>query len=176
MSFGFEDEYDLIDSAVERAVQKGKLIFAAASNNGGISGRSRPARNEDVMCIHACDGLGNKGDINPNPLPDANNFTTLGVAIPSRWRRKEVWKTGTSFATPIAAGFAADMLEFAKHRCNFTPERWKLLHKRRGMQAIFRKMAEKREKYDFVHPGRLWWDGRSEQDVARDIESTIRAL
>jgi hypothetical protein len=176
MSFGFEDEHDLIDSAIERAVQKGKLIFAAASNNGGISGRSRPARNEDVICIHACDGKGNKGDMNPDPLGDATNFTTLGVAVPLKWRRKDVWKSGTSFATPIAAGFAADVLEFARHKCKLKPEKLKIMHKRRGMQAIFREMAKKRDHYDFVHPGRLWLDGRSDHDVAEKIASIIRAL
>ncbi|KAI9146885.1 Thermostable alkaline protease [Paramyrothecium foliicola] len=176
MSFGFEDENDAIDAAVERAVEKGKLIFAAASNNGGISGRARPARNEDVLCIHASDGLGNKGDMNPSPLLDANNFSTLGVAVPFRWKGQDVWKSGTSFATPIAAAFAADVLEFCQHKCSLLPRRKQILFRRRGMQVVFREMSEKRDEYDFVHPGRLWRDGVSDQEVARNIEAIIRSL
>lgn len=178
MSLGWEDGCSSADNAVDRALEQGVLVFAAASNNGGKSGRSRPARNEDVMCIHACDGLGNKGDFSPSPLEGAKNFTTLGVAVPSRWRGKDVWKSGTSFATPIATGFAADVLEFANFKCDLTPDRRKVLRKRRGMNAIFKKMSspEKRDGYDFVYPIRLWNGGRSDEDVAKDIEKAIQAL
>ncbi|KAH8880242.1 subtilisin-like protein [Thozetella sp. PMI_491] len=176
LSFGSEDECEAIDAAVDRAVQLGKLVFAAASNSGGVKGRARPARNEDVMCIHASDGLGNKGDMNPSPLADTSNFSTLGVAVPLRWKDKDVWKSGTSFATPIAAGFAACVLEFANHRCSLSPARRKMLAKRRGMQAVFRRMAEKRDEYDFVHPLRLWKSGASDQEVAREVEDIIRGL
>ncbi|KAI3322337.1 hypothetical protein HD806DRAFT_122430 [Xylariaceae sp. AK1471] len=177
MSFGFEDEDELIDEAVENAVEAGKLVFAAASNNGGISGRARPARHEDVICIHASDGKGNKGGMNPTPMSNKDNFATLGVAVPSKWKGTEVWKSGTSFATPIAAGFAANVLEFANHKCvNLRPGKQKLLRKKRGMQAIFRKMAEERDGYDFIHPVRLWQDKMTEQEVARVIEDIVRGL
>lgn len=180
MSFGFEDENELINDALDRAVEAGKLIFAAASNNGGISGRARPARSEDVICVHATDGKGNKGGMNPTEIDNRDNFATLGVAVPSQWKGTGVWKSGTSFATPIAAGFAADVLEFANHRCiNLKPGKQKLLHKKRGMQAIFGKMAEKRDRYDFIHPVRLWqdWqDARTEQEVAKVIEDIMRDL
>lgn len=155
----------------------GKLIFAAASNNGGLAGRARPARSEAVLCVHASDGKGNKGGMNPSPVTDRDNFTTLGVAVPSRWKGHDVWKSGTSFATPIAAGFAADVLAFADYKCtNLKAGRKKLLRKKRGMQAIFKKMAEKRDGYDFIHPGRLWQNGKTEQEVARDIEDIMRGL
>ena len=180
MSFGFEDEDDLIDAAVDNAMDAGKLIFAAASNNGGISGRARPARHEGVICVHASDGKGNKGGMNPSPLINRDNFATLGVAVPSKWKGKEVWKTGTSFAAPIAAGLAADILEFANHRCvNLKPRKRRLLHQKRGMQAIFRRMAEKRDGYDFVHPARLWKDwhlAKMDQEAAKAIEDIMQDL
>jgi len=180
MSFGFEDENDLIDGALDNAIDAGKLIFAAASNNGGVSGRSRPARHEAVICVHASDGKGNKGGMNPTPVPNRDNFATLGVAVPSKWKGKEVWKTGTSFAAPIAAGFAADVLEFANYRCsNLKLRKQKILRQKRGMQAIFRKMAEKRDGYDFIHPARLWkgcHDARAEQDAAKTIEDILQEL
>lgn len=176
ISFGFEEENQLIDAAVERAIGKGKLVFAAASNNGGLYGRSRPARQDGVMCIHACDGLCNIGDMNPSPLDYKSNFATLGVAVPSRWKNKDVWKTGTSFATPIAAGFAADILEFANKKCNLTPERRKILHKYRGMEAVFRKMSEKRKEFNIVHPKYLWDYDMNEHEVARVIEKIVQGV
>ncbi|RYP72076.1 hypothetical protein DL771_004407 [Monosporascus sp. 5C6A] len=180
MSFGFEDANELIDEAVDAAVDAGKLIFAAASNNGGISGRARPARSEDVICVHASDGKGNKGGMNPTPMDNRDNFSTLGVAVPSKWKGNDVWKSGTSFATPIAAGFAADILEFANHRCdNLKPGKRKLLYKKRGMQAIFRKIKENRDGYDFIHPIRLWqnWqDAKAEQEAAKVIEDIMSNL
>jgi Subtilase family len=180
MSFGFEDENDLIDAALDNAIDGGKLIIAAASNNGGLSGRARPARQEGVICIHATDGKGNKGGMNPSPMTNRDNFATLGVAVPSRWKGKDVWKSGTSFAVPIAAGFAADVLEFAKYRCtNLRPRKLKILHQKRGMQAIFRKMAEERDGYDFIHPVRLWkdWqDIKTERQAAKEIETIMEDL
>lgn len=180
MSFGFEEENDLIDTAVDSAISAGKLVFAAASNNGGISGRARPARHEGVMCIHASDGKGNKGGMNPTPKINSDNFSTLGVAVPSRWKGQSVFKTGTSFATPIAAGFAADILEFARRRCNnLTSRKRKLLHQKRGMQAIFRKMAENRDGYDFIYPARLWrgsYGIKMEHEAVKAIEDVMQDL
>ncbi|KAH8587087.1 peptidase S8/S53 domain-containing protein [Bisporella sp. PMI_857] len=180
MSFGFEDENDLIDAALDKALDAGKLIIAAASNNGGISGRARPARQEGVLCIHATDGKGNKGGMNPSPITNKGNFATLGVAIPSKWKGKDVWKSGTSFAVPIAVGFAADVLEFAKYKCtNLKPRKLKLLYQKQGMQAIFRRMSEQRDGYDFIHPARLWrdWPGkRAEEQAMKAIEEIMEDL
>ena len=43
------------------------------------------------------------------------------------------------------------------------------------MVAIFQRMSEERDGYDFVHPVRLW-DGRSNEKVAKDIEKIIQDL
>ncbi|KAF6810480.1 pfs domain-containing protein [Colletotrichum sojae] len=108
MSFGFEEADEAIEMAVEDATQAGKLVIAAASNNGRRSGRARPARRDDVVCIHATDGNGKQSGMNPSPVPETDNFATLEVAVPSRRNNEDVWKSGTSFAVPVAAGFAAD--------------------------------------------------------------------
>lgn len=160
MSFAYQDHDDLIEKALENAISSGKLIIAAASNDGGLKGRSRPARREGVLCIHATDGLGNKGGMNPSPLERSDNFATLGVAVFFHTNEGDVWKSGTSFATPIAVGFAAAVLEFARWRkANGSPiSRSDLLGKKRGMEAVFRKMAEERDKYDFIQPLRIWGD------------------
>ena len=179
MSFGLENEKYLIGEALDNAIKAEKLIIAAASNNGGLSGRTRPARREDVICIHATDGKGNKSGTSPSPLANRDNFATLGVAVPLRLKGSDVLKSGTSFAVPIAVGFAASVLEFAKYKCtNPEPRKLKILHRNQGMQAIFRKMAESRDGYDFIHPVRLWkgydWeDARGEQQAAKAIDDIM---
>ena len=178
MSFGFEEENDLIDIALDNATRAGKLVIAAASNNGGRSGRARPARREDVICIHATDGYGNKGGMNPSPQAQKDNFATLGVAVPLKWKDNNVYKSGTSFAVPIAVGFAADILEFAKYRCtNLKKRRLDILHQKAGMEAVFREMAKDiRDGYSFIYPVRFWGnlqDTETELQAAKAIEDIM---
>jgi hypothetical protein len=179
MSFGFDDEHDEIDAALDDALDAGKLIIAAASNNGGLSGRARPAHQDGVICMHATDGKGNKGGMNPSPLSKDDNFATLGVAVPSKWNGETVWKSGTSFAVPIAVGFAAGVLELARYRATLKPRKLKLLHKKQGMGAVLKRMAEERDGYDFVHPGRLardWGDEKAVMEAAKTIEKVLGEL
>ncbi|RFU75778.1 hypothetical protein TARUN_6537 [Trichoderma arundinaceum] len=164
MSFGFESKNSAIDDAIDRAFKADKLMFAAASNEGGNKRkRCRPGRDSRVICIHACDGKGNKGDMNPSPEKKKDNFTALGVAVKSQWKRQVVYKSGTSFATPVAAAFAADILEFANLRCSLSYDQKKLLHRRDGMLAVFHAMSIERDGYDYLHPEHLW----DRQDVTK---------
>jgi hypothetical protein len=182
MSFGFEEHNDEIDEAIDNAVKKDKLLFAAASNNGALStGPSRPARRSDVMCIYASDGLGNRGPMNP-PV-DKNealfHFSTLGVAMPFKWQNKEVWKSGTSFATPIAAGFAASVLYFVEsvdYTWTTTKFRRRVLYQKYGMEAVFKAMSVSVGDMRFVHPIHLWENDRSDEEVAKLIETIIQDL
>jgi hypothetical protein len=183
MSFGFKEQNDEIDHAINNALRKNKLLFAAASNSGGLSDRpSRPALRSDVMCIYATDGLGNRGTMNP-PVDKSNSpfhFSTLGVAVPCRWRRTPVWKSGTSFATPIAAGFAASVLEFVKsveYSWTVSEVSREVLYEKRGMEAVFNAMSVPvTGDLRFVHPIHLWTDERSDEEVAMQIEAVIRNL
>ncbi|KAH7218860.1 hypothetical protein DER44DRAFT_846810 [Fusarium oxysporum] len=175
MSFGFYDRNNEINAAIDRALGAGKLLFAAASNEGGNRGRSRPARSSNVFCIHACDGKGNKGSMNPNPERNSDNFTALGVAVESKWKGETVYKSGTSFATPIAAGIAANVLEFAGLRCGLSPHQMARLKRFEGMQAVFRAMVSERDGYDYLNPLNLW-DEREDEEVARHIREIIQDL
>jgi hypothetical protein len=85
---------------LDRAIDAGKLIIAAASNNGngGLFGRTRLMRQEGVIYIYTIDGKGNKGGINPSPIANKDNFATVGVAVPSKCKGNYVWKSRTSFA------------------------------------------------------------------------------
>lgn len=175
MSFGFEHQHKAIDEALDRAFAAKKLLFAAASNGGGNKGRSRPGRSANVFCIHATDGKGNKGDMNPSPMRRTANFATLGVAIKSRWKGQTVYKSGTSFATPVAAAFAADVLEFANIKCSLSREHKELLHKREGMWKVFEAMAKERDKYDYLLPLHLW-AGKGEDEIAKKIQDILAEI
>lgn len=66
MSFGYYDKNDEIDAAVDRALKADKLLFAAASNEGGNRGRSRLGRH---MC--ACVRReGEQGGHEPEPAEE----------------------------------------------------------------------------------------------------------
>ena len=129
MSFGWKDNSDpALKAVIERARTSNVLLFAASSNEGNRSkeGMAYPARASDVFAIDAADVHGNPSKFNP---PECSRklarFTALGEAIRSAypldlqtedeepgWRRME----GTSCATPIAAGIAGLILEFARQR------------------------------------------------------------
>ncbi|KAI0198197.1 hypothetical protein F4808DRAFT_436847 [Astrocystis sublimbata] len=176
MSFGYYDKNDEIDAAIDRALKADKLLFAAASNEGGNRGRSRPARGSGVICVHACDGKGNKGAMNPSPLKKALNFSALGVAVESKWQGKTVYKSGTSFATPVAAGIAANVLEFAGSRGRLSPGNMKRLKRFEGMCAVLEDMCTERDGYDYLQPQNLFADGKSLDEVGRDIQDVLEGL
>lgn len=67
MPFGFEEGKDEIDSAIDEALYKGVLVFAAASDDGNncLQNVAWPARKPDVICVHSCDGYGNPSSFTP---------------------------------------------------------------------------------------------------------------
>ena len=120
MSFGLEEEHGGMQKAIIEAYSKNILMFAAASNEGGNRIVTYPARKEQVICIYATDGKGEPYRSNPTPIGNSYRFATLGEGVKSAWPKglkkgaaPEQRMTGTSFATPIAAGIAACLLEFA---------------------------------------------------------------
>jgi len=124
MSFGYEEESagcDLIRRAIREAHAEGILMFAAASNAGGHGNRPAfPARVSNIFSIYSGDGMGNCAPTNPNAVTHEYNFLTLGEGVESWWptalardppHTKRL--SGTSFATPIAAGIASFLLLYA---------------------------------------------------------------
>ncbi len=81
---------------------------------------------------------------NPVPLRDDNNFATLGVTIESMWQGQTVYKSGTSYATAVAAGIAANVLEYARQRPELVRTAGQVsLCSSYGMRAMFRLMSVK---------------------------------
>ena len=124
MSFGFLDEKEPgcseLGAAILRAHASRVLMFAAASNVGAHGAAPAfPARLSNVFCIYSGDGMGNCARTNPTAHRYRYNFLTLGEAVESAWPKalsENPWtkrKSGTSFATPIAAGIATFLLPYA---------------------------------------------------------------
>lgn len=69
-----------------------------------------PASLPDVICINSTNGDGTPSSFNPSPK-EGKNFSTLGEGVPSH---NDITKrlSGTSYATPIAAGIAAVVMDY----------------------------------------------------------------
>ena len=160
---------------LEALVRKGVLIFAAASNAGGNASRGWPAKAPGVFCIHATKENA-KVDEDMNPLADGvlDNFATLGCEIDSFWGGKEVLISGTSFATPMAAAIAANILEFARRKLDCEED-----VEFRGygpMRRLFRHYMTQNDRdgaYHYIMPWKLWEDGRGDEQVKKCLEECL---
>ncbi|QYS96040.1 Peptidase_S8 domain-containing protein [Trichoderma simmonsii] len=193
MSFGFRtreiDGYHEIQEAITNAHAKHVLLFAAASNSGGSLGRTYPARDQNVIAIHATDTDGNRSRFSPTPLKHDINLATVGEAIESAWpaylpgnsnSKFLRCKSGTSFATPIAAGIAAFLLLYAKI---YLPDKADALKSRQKMQELLMRMAVKepgqtdRDGYCFIdlslYPESLF--GESKEFITAEIRHILSA-
>ena len=191
MSFGFPTRnisgYDEIETAIKDAHCIDVLLFAAASNGGANHDRTWPARDEHVFCIHSTDAKGNRSKFSPTAVYDNINFATVGEAIESAWpvqlcdpsAELVKYKSGTSFATPIAAGIAAFLLEYAK--LYLSEAQLGRLKRHSGMKSVLGKMAKKaessmnRDDYCYLalslHPDNLF--GKSEAFIKSTIEELL---
>jgi hypothetical protein len=134
MSFGLSIPNDKIDKAISYAYSAGRILFAAASNEGGNGSRAYPANQRKVICVNSTDGLGNSSELNPSPAANEDNFSTLGVDIVMSWEGATILKSRTSYAAPIAAGIAALFLDYARYKLEMKPEQWKWLCSCDGMR------------------------------------------
>lgn len=170
MSFGYANEVEIIGDAIETAARSNVAIFAAASNYGHNHQESWPARHSQVISIYAADGVGNKYSKNPTPKTGNDNFSVLGVEVSGRWKDDtNKRKSGTSVATPIAAGVATIFIEFMRGMKTdylrlkggrFSDTEYdnhvRRLTKYSKMRALFKKMtSEARDGYFPIEPGVL---------------------
>ncbi|KAI1743059.1 hypothetical protein F4680DRAFT_410910 [Xylaria scruposa] len=123
MSFGIREYHEPIKTAISNALHNQTLIFAAASNDGANLGRAFPAKYPGVFCIHSTDGNGNPSAFNPTADEKDVNFSLLGEGVRSHWPlgkngHNDIVNvmSGTSVATPIAAGLAASVLSFVRQQ------------------------------------------------------------
>jgi tetratricopeptide (TPR) repeat protein len=148
MSFGWNHEMAEVGEQIDLARAKGILLFAAASNDGDFTPRHGvyPASHHLVYCIYSCRGMGNSSEFNPRFTDDAAKFMFPGedLAILESNNKPvtgSARQSGTSFATPIAAGIAAMILDLARLTLKDSGEVERRLKKVEGMTTIFRAMS-----------------------------------
>jgi subtilisin family serine protease len=181
MSFGWEGNSDFaLENAIQHARANHVLLFAATSNEGirTNAGMAYPARAFEVIAVDAADVHGNPSKFNPPQTGDKTRFTALGEAVRSTYPMhlpsedpESGWKRldGTSCATPIAAGIAGLVLEFARQRPMCFDERIeKRLKTVEGMQLILthlvsRKSAEN-SRFNHLDPTFLFGYNEEYQD------------
>lgn len=153
-------------------IDKKKLIFAAASNSGANGSRSWPGSHNGIFCIHATDEQSKSLEMNPIAGPQ-DNFATLGDKIHSQWAGEDVCISGTSFATPMAAAIAANVVEYV--RCHFSDADPEMFLHYGTMRRFFREhMCENGEGICQYHYLKPWREGLWEENA--DEEALIRKL
>ncbi|KAF6824565.1 hypothetical protein CPLU01_10763 [Colletotrichum plurivorum] len=177
MSFGLQ--YPSLDADMERwreirggiesviESRRSPLFFAAAANQGHNEPRAFPSCHPSVFCVHASDGLGKDCGINPHHQNAENNIMTLGTGIMLYDDKKDAFvpKVGTSFATAIAAGMVASILDLTSRVPQLTERSKEALKTRAGMETLFKLMSESDmpDGRRYVVPWKYWkrgfWNG-----------------
>jgi hypothetical protein len=170
MSFGFDDVVEDILKELDTATQHKIVLLAAASNYGGNKDESWPARSPKVICVYATDGHGNAYHRNPTPSEHGDAFSILGTEVYGHWLQDQTaLKSGTSVATPVAAGVASLVIKFMRdvrnsylcHRDSAMQveqydSRLGDLTTSSAMRRVFELMSQDRGGYRYVVPWKLF--------------------
>lgn len=189
MSFGIREYHEVMSTAISNALNKRTLLFAAASNDGANLDRAFPAQLPSVFCIHSTDGNGNPSSFNPTASEKDVNFSLLGQHVSSHWpaginghNQTVNVMSGTSVATPIAAGLAAMILSFVRQQDqNVVVESERLapwLKRDNSMDAVLQSMVRRRRGvgYDYITPQVLFDDGSTREEVYGKIKEIRRNM
>ncbi|KAH6887070.1 hypothetical protein B0T10DRAFT_549926 [Thelonectria olida] len=116
MAIGFDEHQTAIEQAVRKARLSGILIFSAASNKRNASEIYCPANIHDcVFGVFVANSQNTKAtDFNPTMSLDSrrDNFAIFGEHV--EWQESQPLVRGASYATSIAAGLVALLLQFSR--------------------------------------------------------------
>ncbi|KAH7303432.1 hypothetical protein B0I35DRAFT_446768 [Stachybotrys elegans] len=174
--FGLPSMNKDIQAALKLAQKRSTVVFAAAAGIGFNQRRCYPASSPHVIGIHAVDGRGNDCGISAAPVKNDYNFSALGVCVRSWWRDEEVFVSGSSYATAVAAGATASFLEFARFNLNLQdhPEDQKWLCSTEGIREILRLMSTRIDGYRYIVPSKLFGGQRTAESVREDIMRAVQ--
>jgi hypothetical protein len=186
MAFGWEQRnrkrYPAFEDKLSKVTMPAKppLFFAAASNGGALIARTYPAREAGVFAIHACDHQGDNPGYNPTSWEGKKNYATIGHDVPGY--NPDSREQGTSFAVPVAAGFAAAVIGLVRLQCQrdekhckkWTKEWLGLLQSFNGMKKVFDAVARRRGDYDLLEWWELFAEEKSNGEVCDEIWKALR--
>jgi len=101
-----------------------------------------------------------------------DNFATLGCRIPSCWDGRDVFITGTSFATPVAVAIAANILELVQQAQDKSQGNPRYFFVYKGMRRLLSGMSSRKGDYDYVRP---WKDDMFDDDT-HDAKDMLKKL
>jgi len=187
LSFGFDEPNTDENREIQECINEKIIIFSSASNDGGEGSRTYPAAYDRVICIHSATPQGYVTPRNPSAIPHKNNFSTVGEMVKSYWHLPKVevegrnkgrvrgfsYQSGTSMATPVAVSIAAFMIGYLRkyaqdHIWGIDP--WTPV----GMQAIFEKMKENRDGYEWISLQRYFREKKTVGEVLRSLQKRLR--
>lgn len=175
-----------IQCKIKNASEEGTVIFAAAGNSGGNERVAYPADQDEVICVGSSDGRGNKSSFTPMRTGSESNwrFITLGERVISAWPGtspdESRIRSGTSYATPIAAAIAGAVLDFMIFKLwveNEGSHPRRLLRKfklssKKAMRMILSKMARRTPGgYYYIVPWKLFHN--YSQNKSENIRQTL---
>lgn len=181
MSFGLASWDNKVSAALRRA-SASSILFAAPSNWGGNRPRPFPANDSNVICVHASDGFGNdSGGMNPSTDGLHDKWTTLGVGLQFDWYGRPIYKSGASYATPIAVAMVVNALDFVNFlgaKGKLPPNRREYLLRHDGICRMLWLMSEERDGFRYVAPWKLWegpWSEEKDEDYVCQRLATDRS-